>query len=356
MNFVDEATIRVIAGKGGNGALSFLREKFRPKGGPDGGDGGNGGSIYLVGDTGLNTLADFRYTRVFRAESGQAGAGKECAGRSGNDLNIRVPLGTMVYDDDTGELIGDVVAGGETLLVAKGGVRGLGNTRFKSSVNQAPRKTTPGKPGDERALRLELKVLADVGLLGKPNAGKSTLLSAVSSARPKVADYPFTTLHPQLGVVDVGESSGFVMADIPGLIAGAADGVGLGIDFLKHLSRTRILVHLVDAAPLDGGDLAATVREIEHELAAFSPELAGRERWLVLNKCDLLDAEELARVRDELVRALGWRGEVHCLSAATGEHCRALTNALMQRLGELDEEETAESEGAGTPDGEAPAP
>ena len=335
MNFVDEATIRVVAGKGGNGALSFLREKNRPRGGPDGGDGGNGGSIYLKADSGLNTLADFRYTRQFRARSGESGAGRERAGRFGDDLFIRVPLGTMVFDHENGELIGDVVDCDAPLLVARGGARGLGNARFKSSTNQAPRRTTPGRPGDERLLRLELKVLADVGLLGKPNAGKSTLLSVISSARPKVADYPFTTLHPQLGVVDVGESAGFVVADIPGLIAGAARGAGLGIDFLKHLSRTRILLHLVDVAPLDESDPVASVREIEAELAEFDHELAARERWLVLNKCDLLDPESVAAKRDELVGRLQWNGRVHAISAATAGGCRSLVGVLMQRLDEL---------------------
>ncbi len=337
MNFVDEAIIRVTAGKGGNGASSFLREKFRPRGGPDGGDGGDGGSIYLVADSGLNTLADFRFTRHFRARSGEPGSGRECAGRSGEDLVIRVPLGTMVFDDETGELIGDVTGGGDPLLVARGGARGIGNARFKSSVNQAPRKTIPGKPGDERLLRLELKVLADVGLLGRPNAGKSTLLSAVSSARPRVADYPFTTLHPQLGVVDVGDA-GFVMADIPGLIAGAAHGVGLGIDFLKHLSRTRILLHLVDVAPPEEEDLVVVVREIEAELVAFDETLAGKERWLVLNKCDVLPAEEVAELRADLLARLGWDAPVYEISAATGEGCRDMTNALMQRLIALREE------------------
>ena len=338
MNFVDEAVIRVIAGKGGNGALSFLREKYRPKGGPDGGDGGHGGSIYLVADSGLNTLADFRYTKQFRAQNGQPGAGKERAGKGGEDMLIRVPLGTMVFDNETDELIGDVVSAGERLLVANGGARGIGNARFKSSINQAPRKTVPGKPGDERVLRLELKVLADVGLLGRPNAGKSTFLSVISSARPRVADYPFTTLHPQLGVVDVGESSGFVVADIPGLIEGAARGAGLGIDFLKHLSRTRILLHLVDIAPLDQSDPVDAIREIEHELEEFDADLASRERWLVLNKCDLMDADEVAELQQKMIERLDWRGPVHAISAATGQGCPALVNALMQRLEQIQED------------------
>src|SRR3990170_830089 len=302
MKFVDEATIRVEAGKGGNGALSFRREKFVPLGGPDGGDGGNGGSVYFVGCDDLNTLADFRHTRVFRAESGQKGMGKDCTGRSGEDLPIPVPLGTRITDAGTGEIIGELTRDGERLLVARGGKKGLGNTRFKSSVNRAPRKTTLGTPGEVRELALELQVLADVGLLGLPNAGKSTFLRAVSDARPKVADYPFTTLHPHLGVVRVGESRSFVIADIPGLIEGASQGVGLGIQFLRHLKRTRLLLHLVDMAPFDPGqEPAKAVRDIEQELAGFDqrypPEegavpLAARERWLVLNKMDLLPEDE----------------------------------------------------------------
>ena len=336
MKFVDEAEIRVIAGKGGNGALSFLREKYRPHGGPDGGDGGNGGSVYLTADSGLNTLADFRYTRVYKAKNGENGAGRDRYGKYGDDLLIKVPLGTTVSDVETGELIGDVVREGERLLVAQGGGRGLGNARFKSSTNRAPRKTTPGKAGDERLLKLELKVLADVGLLGKPNAGKSTFLAAVSSARPRIADYPFTTLYPQLGVVDVGESSGFVVADIPGLIEGAASGVGLGTAFLKHLNRTRILLHLVDPAPLDQKDVAESVREIEYELRAFDAGLASRERWLVLNKIDLLSPAELQQIKQHVVQELCWQAPVFCISAVTGRGCQELIGKLMERLTELD--------------------
>ena len=339
MKFVDEAEIRVIAGKGGNGALSFLREKYRPHGGPDGGDGGNGGSVYLIADSGLNTLADFRYTRVYKAENGQSGAGRDRYGKYGSDLIVSVPLGTTVTDVETGELIGDVVREGEKLLVARGGVRGLGNARFKSSTNRAPRKTTTGKPGDERRLKLELKVLADVGLLGLPNAGKSTFLSAVSSARPRIADYPFTTLYPQLGVVDVAESGGFVIADIPGLIEGAAAGVGLGTSFLKHLNRTRILLHMVDIAPLDESDIAQSVREIESELKAFDQALAARERWLVLNKIDLVDAKELEHIKTRTIEELDWQAPVYCISAATGQGCRTLIGALMTRLIQLNGEE-----------------
>jgi GTP-binding protein len=339
MKFVDEAVIRVIAGKGGNGALSFLREKYRPHGGPDGGDGGNGGSIFLTADSGLNTLADFRYTRLYKAQNGEGGAGRDRFGKYGEDLIIKVPLGTLVSDAETGEQIGDVVREGERLLVAQGGNRGLGNARFKSSTNRTPRKTTSGKLGDERLIKLELKVLADVGLLGLPNAGKSTFLSAVSSARPKVADYPFTTLYPQLGVVDVGESSGFVIADIPGLIEGAAEGVGLGIAFLKHLNRTRILLHLVDSAPVDEKNIVESIREIEKELNAFDPALASRERWLVLNKSDLLSAEEMTQLQLDLVEQLSWQYPIYIISAVTGSGCRELVNALMERLSNIWQDE-----------------
>ena len=332
MKFVDEATIRVIAGKGGNGAMSFLREKYRPNGGPDGGDGGNGGSIFMKANSGLNTLADFRYTRIYKAQGGQGGSGRDCFGKYGEDLIVNVPLGTIISDAETGEVIGDVVKDGQQLLVAKGGIRGLGNARYKSSINQSPRKTTNGKPGDERLIKLELKVLADVGLLGLPNAGKSTFLGAVSSAKPRVADYPFTTLYPQLGVVDVGESSGFVIADIPGLIEGAADGVGLGIGFLKHLNRTHILLHIVDIAPLDGKGVVESILEIEKELECFGEELLGRERWLVFNKCDVIDAEAADQICEQAVDQLGWQQPVHMISAATGQGCRDLVNKLMQRI------------------------
>ena len=360
MKFVDEATIRVVAGKGGNGCLSFLREKHRPKGGPDGGDGGDGGSVYLTAVGGLNTLADFRYARLYRAHSGQGGAGRDRFGRNGADLTVRTPPGTVVTDAQTGELIGDVIGHGDHLLVARGGKGGHGNARFKSSTNRTPRKTTPGRPGDERQLKLELKVLADVGLLGLPNAGKSTLLARVSRARPKIADYPFTTLHPQLGMVDAGYMSdskgavnGFVMADIPGLMAGAARGTGLGLRFLKHLMRNRILLHLVDVAPVDCKVLAEAVREIEGELRAYDPALLQKERWLVLNKIDLMDAPEAAELGRELRRLLDAQSEpapaepapdgrpVYLISAATGKGCAELVNDLMKRLSQL-AEETAE--------------
>ena len=338
MKFVDEATVRVIAGKGGNGCLSFLREKYRPKGGPDGGDGGDGGSVYLVGNSGLNTLADFRFVRLYKARNGEGGAGRDRFGKKGEDLRVNVPLGTIITDAETGELIGDVTREGEQLLVASGGRRGLGNANFKSSTNRAPRKTTLGKPGDERQIKLELKVLADVGLLGLPNAGKSTFLSVVSHARPKIADYPFTTLHPQLGVVDIGHSSSFVIADIPGLIEGAARGAGLGIRFLKHLKRTRILLHMVDTAPLDDKDLVQAVHEIEAELANFDQVLAHQERWLVLNKIDAIESSDAAALQAELTGQLGWAGPVYRISAVTGEGCKQLTNDIMERLTRIQEE------------------
>ena len=333
MKFVDEARILVEAGNGGDGVASFRREKFVPFGGPDGGDGGRGGSVFLVANSGLNTLADFRFTTTYRAEHGQRGAGSQSTGRSGADLHIQVPLGTAVHDADTGELIGDLTRHGDTLLVARGGRGGLGNVHFKSSTNRAPRRFIPGSAGEHRELALELQVLADVGLLGLPNAGKSTLLRAVSEARPKVADYPFTTLHPHLGVVRVGPERSFVMADIPGLIEGAAEGAGLGIRFLKHLSRTRILLHLVDIAPLDPeAEPVKAVKALAAELEKFSPELAERERWLVLNKIDLLPPEEREAQAQLIAKGLRWTGPVFSVSAATGLGCKELSARLMERL------------------------
>ncbi|MGD8568771.1 MAG: GTPase ObgE [Gammaproteobacteria bacterium] len=330
MKFVDEATIRVEAGKGGNGCVSFRREKYIPKGGPDGGDGGDGGSIYMVTDTGLNTLADFRYQRSFKAQNGEQGMGRECTGKSGEDLVIRVPVGTVVYDADTQEQIGDLVEPEQTLLVAKGGKHGLGNVHFKSSTNRAPRQSTPGTPGENRNLLLELQVLADVGLLGLPNAGKSTLIRAVSAAKPKVADYPFTTLYPNLGVVRIGTDESFVIADIPGVIEGAAEGAGLGIQFLKHLSRTRLLLHLLDVRPFEGtGDPVANFQVIENELKKFSDTLYAKERWLVLNKIDLLAADERDNVCHEIVQAINWQGPVYQISAYTGEGKDHLVNDIM---------------------------
>lgn len=339
MKFVDEATIRVQAGNGGSGALSFHREKYVDRGGPDGGDGGAGGDVYLLADAGMNTLADFRMARKFRAESGAPGAGRNMTGRSGADLEIAVPLGTVVHDVDTGELIGDLTSAGQRLKVAAAGRGGFGNTHFKSSINRAPRKTTTGTPGEARHLLLELRLLADVGLLGLPNAGKSTLIRAMSAARPRVADYPFTTLHPNLGVVSVGSLQNFVMADIPGLIEGAAEGAGLGIQFLKHLQRTRLLLHLVDIAPIDGSDPAAAVSTIERELAKYSVDLAGKPRWLVINKIDLVTDDALAIARTELLANTSWSGPVFEVSAATGKGTRELATAVMRELERMKREE-----------------
>lgn len=331
MKFVDEASIRVQAGKGGNGCVSFRREKYIPRGGPDGGDGGDGGSIYLVGDANQNTLADFRFTRRFQAENGQPGMGKNCTGKGGDDLTIKVPLGTQVFDEDSGELIGDVTRIGQELLVARGGIHGIGNTHFKSSTNRAPRQSTPGTEGEQRQLRLELKVIADVGLLGLPNAGKSTFIRAVSSARPRVADYPFTTLYPNLGVVSIEPYRSFVVADIPGIIEGAAEGAGLGLQFLKHVSRTRLLLHLVDVAPLDERvDPVEDVRVIERELEKYSDELAKYERWLVLNKIDLLPEAERESRCQAVVQALAWQGPVFFISAMKQQGTRELCFRIME--------------------------
>jgi len=339
MKFVDEATVRVLAGNGGHGCLSFRREKYVERGGPDGGDGGHGGSVYLVADASLNTLADFRVARKFKAEGGEGGSGRNKTGRSGKDFEVMVPQGTVVHDVDTGELICDLTTPGQRQKVAEGGRGGLGNTRFKSSTNRAPRKTTNGTPGEARHLRLELKVLADVGLLGMPNAGKSTLITAMSQARPRIADYPFTTLHPNLGVVRVGQLQSFVMADIPGLIEGASEGAGLGIRFLKHLQRTRLLLHVVDIAPIDPEiEPAREVRAIAAELVNFSTELAEKPRWLVINKIDLLNQEDRASARALLVEQLHWEGPVFEVSAATGAGTEALGQAIMQALELLDEE------------------
>ena len=341
MKFVDEASIRVVAGNGGHGCLSFRREKYIERGGPDGGDGGHGGSVYLVADPALNTLADFRMARKFKAEVGQGGSGRNKTGKSGDDLEIHIPCGTVVNDVDTGEIICDLTEPGQRQMVAEGGRGGLGNTRFKSSVNRAPRKITNGTQGEARHLALELKVLADVGLLGMPNAGKSTLITAMSSAKPRIADYPFTTLHPNLGVVRVGRLQSFVMADIPGLIEGASTGAGLGIQFLKHLQRTGLLLHLVDIAPIDP-DLnpADEVQAIAKELSNFSEDLADKPRWLVINKIDLLPADELAVAREKLLAALNWSGPVFEVSAATGEGTEALGQAIMRDLEQDADEQT----------------
>lgn len=331
MKFVDEATVRVEAGRGGDGCVSFRREKFVPRGGPDGGDGGQGGSVFLVAREDINTLADFRVQRRYRAKSGRGGAGKERTGASGEDLYIPVPKGTVVSDLDTEETLGDLAHDGQTLRVAQGGRGGLGNSRFKSSTNRAPRKSTPGDPGEKRHLGLELKLLADVGLVGLPNAGKSTLIRALSAARPKVADYPFTTLHPSLGVVSIEADRSFVIADIPGLIEGAAEGAGLGIQFLRHLQRTRLLLHVVDVG---GGteDAVQAVRAIESELARYSDRLAGQTRWLALNKMDLLPGDEREPMVRSVVAALEWSGPAFGISAATGEGTEHMAREIMSYL------------------------
>jgi GTP-binding protein len=334
MRFVDEATIKVIAGNGGNGIIHFHREKFITKGGPDGGDGGDGGDVFLIGSHDLNTLSDFRTVRTYAAEHGKKGFKKNMIGKGGDDLYVTVPIGTLVYDMDTEELIGDVTHDKQILLVAKGGYHGLGNARFKSSTNRSPRKCTEGTPGERRDLRIELKVLADVGLLGLPNAGKSTFIRAVSAARPKVANYPFTTLHPNLGVVDVGEFRSFVIADIPGLIEGSAEGAGLGIQFLKHLSRTRILLHIVDIAPFDQSDPAAGAEKILAELGKYNPNMLKEPRWLVLNKTDLLPAEDVQRIRQDIVKRLHWNGPLYETSAISSTGTKQLVFDIMNYLEE----------------------
>ena len=348
MKFIDEADVRVQAGSGGDGCVSFRREKFIPRGGPDGGDGGDGGSVYLVAREGINTLADFRVRRRFRAENGRGGSGQNRTGASGADLLIEVAKGTEVGDLDTGEALGDLTRDGERLLVAKGGQGGRGNTRFKTSVNRAPRRFDRGGAGESRHLKLALKLLADVGLLGAPNAGKSTLTRALSAARPKVADYPFTTLHPHLGVVSVGMDRSFVIADIPGLIEGASAGAGLGIRFLKHLERTRLLLHVVDAcADLSGGDPVDLHRAVETEIGLYSEALAARPRWLVLNKLDLLPAERREKRIAELVRKLDWHGPAYGISALAVEGTKRLAQDVMAYLEKENlEKKRAEQPGA----------
>jgi GTP-binding protein len=331
MRFVDEATIKVTAGKGGDGCASFRREKYIPFGGPNGGDGGDGGNIYLQANADLNTLVDFRYTRLFTAKNGESGKGSECSGKNGSDLYIKVPVGTLAYAEDTEEFLGDLTKHEQTLLVANGGTRGLGNVHFKSSTNRAPRRSTQGTSGEFRPLRLELQVLADVGLLGLPNAGKSTFIRSVSAARPKVADYPFTTTYPNLGVVSLESYRSFVIADIPGLIEGAAEGAGLGIRFLKHLSRTRLLLHLVDIAPLDSEPVQDTIKIIQ-ELEKYNPELAARERWLVLNKLDLIAPDEQAEHCQAIIDELEWKRPVFQVSAISGQGCREVCYKIMNYL------------------------
>src|SRR5690606_36103385 len=336
MKFVDEARITVQAGKGGNGCMSFRREKFIPKGGPDGGDGGDGGSVYLLADDSINTLIDFRYTRHYQAENGKNGASRNCTGNKGADMVLRVPVGTTAIDEDTGETLGDLTENGQKLMLAMGGFHGLGNTRYKSSTNQAPTQTKPGQPGESRNIKLELKVLADVGLLGLPNAGKSTFIRAVSAARPKVADYPFTTLVPNLGVVSVEPHRSFVVADIPGLIPGASDGAGLGTRFLKHLVRTHLLLHIVDMAPFDTEvSPADNVRAIAYELDQFSPGLAQRDRWLVLNKLDLIPEDERVARCQASIDELQWTGPVYKIAAINREGTFQISCDIMEYIEQL---------------------
>lgn len=329
MKFIDEALIRVEAGDGGNGCVSFRREKFIPKGGPDGGDGGDGGDVYLVADENLNTLIDYRFTKRYAAGRGENGRSSDCTGHRGNDITLRVPVGTRAIDNDTKEVLGDLTEHGAKMLVAKGGYHGLGNTRFKSSVNRAPRQKTMGTPGEKRDLILELMLLADVGMLGLPNAGKSTFIRAVSAAKPKVADYPFTTLVPSLGVSKIGTDRSFVVADIPGLIEGAAEGAGLGIRFLKHLERCRVLIHLVDIAPIDGSDPADNIGIIENELFQYSEALADKPRWLVFNKIDTMSDDEAQLLAQSITKRLGWEENYFLISAATGKNVSLLTNEIM---------------------------
>lgn len=339
MKFVDEAPISVEAGKGGNGALSFRKEKFVDKGGPDGGDGGDGGSVYLVAEENLNTLIDYRFQPRYKAEDGQKGASKNCTGHKGDDLVLPVPVGTTIIDTDTDEIFGDLTEHGQRIKVAQGGFHGLGNTRFKSSINRVPRRTTPGSEGERRNLKLELKVLADVGMLGLPNAGKSSFIRAVSAAKPKVADYPFTTLVPNLGVVKVQQHRSFVIADIPGIIEGASVGAGLGVRFLKHLTRCRVLLHMVDMLPADGSDPAANAQVIINEMEKFSPTLAKRDRWLLLNKIDLLPPDEVEERCKAVTDALGWTGPVFRISALNQTGTALISAQAMEHLEEIWEAE-----------------
>ncbi|MDO9312465.1 MAG: GTPase ObgE [Nitrosomonas sp.] len=333
MKFIDEAIIQVLAGKGGDGVASFRREKFIPKGGPDGGDGGRGGSVFAIADRNINTLIDYRFARIHRAKNGQNGQGSDRYGKSAEDIVLRVPVGTLIKDSTTGETIADLVRDQQKVLLAKGGAGGIGNLHFKSSTNRAPRQFTYGEPGQEFELKLELKVLADVGLLGMPNAGKSTLIRAVSAARPKVADYPFTTLQPNLGMVRIDQNRSFVMADIPGLIEGAAEGVGLGHHFLKHLSRTRLLLHVVDMMPPnEDTNLVHEARALVKELQKYDESLYQKPRWLVLNKTDMMPAENRAELCRQFVEKLGWKDKYFIISALTGEGCKSLTYAIMDYL------------------------
>jgi GTPase len=347
MKFVDEANIKVLAGDGGSGCISFRREKFIPFGGPDGGDGGNGGSVWLIADEGINTLVDFRHQRSFKAPRGQGGMGSQMYGKGGDDIDVRVPVGTVITNIDTDEIIGDLTQHGQRMKVAQGGRGGLGNIHFKTSVQRAPRKSTPGTPGEVRELKLELKLLADVGLLGFPNAGKSTFIRAVSAATPRVADYPFTTLHPNLGVVRIGTDQSFVVADIPGLIEGAADGAGLGIQFLRHVARTSLLLHMVDMAPADGDGLDAVeqVRAIELELQKFNPELLERPRWLVLNKSDVLDEDKRQAAAEDIVARLKWDQPWFMISAISREGTWDICMQAQQFFDAVKAEERLRKEG-----------
>ena len=345
MKFIDEAVIEVFAGRGGNGSASFRREKYIPKGGPDGGDGGRGGSVFAVADNNINTLVDYRFARMHRAKNGENGRGSDCYGKSADDIRLRMPVGTVITDFETGEVLADLAHDGQEALLARGGDGGLGNLHFKSSTNRSPRQCTPGKLGQEFKLKLELKVLADVGLLGMPNAGKSTFIRAVSAARPKVADYPFTTLAPNLGVVRVDEQRSFVVADIPGLIEGAAEGAGLGHRFLRHLARNRLLLHLVDIAPFDEeADPVKDALAIVEELKKYDEALYEKPRWLVINKVDRLDDAVRKERIAQFIEAFGWSGPVFPISALTGEGCRQLTYAIMDYLASLKREAPLEEE------------
>jgi GTP-binding protein len=350
MKFIDEAKIEVIAGDGGAGSASMRREKFIEFGGPDGGDGGRGGSVYAIADRNINTLIDYRYSKTHLAKNGDPGRGADCYGRAGDDIELRMPVGTIITDFETGDLIADLTKHGERLCLAEGGVGGWGNIHFKSSTNRAPRQKTNGKPGVRRKLKLELKVLADVGLLGMPNAGKSTLITAVSNARPKIADYPFTTLHPNLGVVRVGSERSFVIADIPGLIEGAAEGAGLGHRFLRHLQRTGVLLHLVDVAPFDENvDIVADAKAIVNELRKYDEALYQKPRWLVLNKIDMLQPEERQKVIKDFLKRFKWDGPVFEISALNGEGCDRLCYAIQDYLDGLRKARDLEEERAEDP-------
>jgi GTP-binding protein len=345
MKFIDEARIEVLAGDGGNGVVSFCREKFRPFGGPDGGDGGRGGSIFAVADRNINTLVDYRYARLHKAKDGENGRGSDCYGKGADDVTLRMPVGTLIMDENTGEVIADLTEHGQEALLAKGGEGGWGNIHFKSSTNRAPRQKSDGKAGERRELRLELKVLADVGLLGMPNAGKSTFITAVSNARPKIADYPFTTLHPNLGVVRVSAEKSFVIADIPGLIEGAAEGAGLGVQFLRHLQRTGLLLHIVDLAPFDAGvDPVKEAKAIVQELKKYDETLYDKPRWLVLNKLDVIPEDEREKRVKDFKKRFGWKGPVFTISALTREGCQDLVMEIYNHIASVREKESRQQD------------